>query len=180
MDFETKIIVKEDAAGLLEAELKKKSYKPDIIIFSGNTDCYQPIESKLKLTRKALKVCLEYGNPVGLITKNSLVQRELDILREMSKKDLVSVTLTITSMDKSLTGKMEPRTSVPLKRLETIEKLAENNIPVGVNVAPIIPGLNDEEIPAILKAASERGAQFASHILLRLPYSVKDFFKMAT
>ncbi len=139
--------------GLLEEELKKKSYKPDIIIFSGNTDCYQPIESKLKLTRNALKVCLKYGNPVGLITKNALVQRDIDILKEMSRMDLISVTLTITSLDKSLVSKMEPRTSVPSKRLETIEKLAENNIPVGVNIAPVIPGLNDEEIPAILKSS---------------------------
>ena len=176
LDFETKIMVKENAPELLEKELKKKSYKPDIIIFSGNTDCYQPIESKLKITRKALEVCLKYGNPVGLITKNALVLRDIDILKEMSKKDLVSVTLTITSMDKSLISKMEPRTSVPLKRLETISKLAENNIPVGVNIAPVIPGLNDEEIPSILKAASELGAEYAGFILLRLPYSVKDLF----
>jgi DNA repair photolyase len=176
LDFETKIMVKENAPKLLEEELNKKSYKPDIIIFSGNTDCYQPIESKLKLTRNALKVCLKYGNPVGLITKNALVQRDIDILKEMSKMDLISVTLSVTSLDKFLVSKMEPRTSVPLKRLETIEKLAENNIPVGVNIAPVIPGLNDEEIPAILKAASERGARHAGFVLLRLPYSVKDLF----
>jgi DNA repair photolyase len=176
LDFETKIMVKEDAPRLLENELRKKSYKPDIIIFSGNTDCYQPIESKLKLTRKALEVCLKHRNPVGLITKNVLVLRDLDILREMSKKDLISVTLTITSLDKSLTSKMEPRTSVPLKRLETIQKLAENNIPVGVNVAPLIPGLNDEEMPSILKSAAEMGAEYAGFILLRLPYAVKDLF----
>lgn len=176
LDFETKIMVKENAPRLLEEELKKKNYKPDIIIFSGNTDCYQPVELKLKLTRKALEVCLKYGNPVGLITKNALIQRDIDILKEMSKKDLITVTLSITSLDKSLTSKMEPRTSVPLKRLETIQKLAENSIPVGVNIAPIIPGLNDEEIPSILKAASERGAEFAGCILLRLPYAVKDLF----
>lgn len=176
LDFETKIMVKEDAPKLLEKELKKKSYKPDIIIFSGNTDCYQPVESKLRLTRKALQVCLKYGNPVGLITKNALVQRDIDILKEMSKKDLISVTITVTSLDKSLTSKMEPRTSVPSKRLETIQKLAENNIPVGVNIAPIIPGLNDEEIPSILKTVSERGAEYAGLILLRLPYSLKDLF----
>ena len=176
LDFETKIMVKEDAPQLLEKELKKKSYKPDIIIFSGNTDCYQPIESKLKLTRKALEVCLKYRNPVGLITKNALVLRDLDILKEMCKKDLISVTITITSLDKTLISKMEPRTSIPQKRLETIEKLAENNIPVGVNIAPVIPGLNDEEIPLILKAASEMGGEYAGFILLRLPYTVKDLF----
>ncbi|MGB8319482.1 MAG: PA0069 family radical SAM protein, partial [Ignavibacteriaceae bacterium] len=176
LDFETKIMIKDDAPKLLESEFKKKSYKPDIIIFSGNTDCYQPIESKLKLTRKALEVCLKYRNPVGLITKNALVLRDLDIIKELSKKDLISVTITITSLDKSLISKMEPRTSVPAKRLETIQKLAENNIPVGVNIAPVIPGLNDEEIPLILKAASEMGAEYAGFILLRLPYSVKDLF----
>ena len=176
LDFETKIMVKENAPKILEEELNKKSYKPDIIIFSGNTDCYQPVESKLKLTRKALEVCLKYGNPVGLITKNALVQRDIDILKAMSTRNLITVTLSITSLDKSLTSKMEPRTSVPLKRLETIQKLAENNIPVGVNVAPVIPGLNEEEIPSILKAASEMGAEFAGFILLRLPYSVKDLF----
>ncbi len=174
LDFETKIMVKEDAHKLLEKELKKNSYKPDIIIFSGNTDCYQPIESKLNLTRKALEVCLKYRNPVGLITKNALVQRDIDILKEMSKEDLISVTITITSLDKSLISKMEPRTSIPTKRLETIRKLAENKIPVGVNVAPVIPGLNDKEIPSILKAASEMGAEYAGFILLRLPYTVKD------
>ena len=176
LDFETKIMVKEDASVLLEKELKKKSYKSDIIVFSGNTDCYQPIESKLKLTRNALKVCLKYRNPVSLITKNALVLRDIDILKEMNQLNLILVTISITSMDKSLMRKMEPRTSVPIKRLEIIEKLSANGIPIGVNVAPVIPGLNDEEIPAILKAASERGAQFAGSILLRLPYSVKDLF----
>ncbi len=176
LDFETKIMVKENAPKLLEIELKKKSYKPDVIIFSGNTDCYQPVESKLKLTRNALKVCLKHRNPVGLITKNALVQRDIDIIKEMNELKLISVTISITSLDKSLISKMESRTSVPLKRLETIEKFADNNIPVGVNVAPVIPGLNDEEIPAILKAASERGAEYAGCLLLRLPYSVKDLF----
>jgi DNA repair photolyase len=176
LDFETKIMVKENAAELLEEEFKKKNYKPDIIIFSGNTDCYQPVESKLKITRNALKVCLKYRNPVGLITKNSLVQRDIDVLKDMSEHNLISVTISITSLNKSLISKMEPRTSVPIKRLETIEKLSENNIPVGVNLAPIIPGLNDEEIPAILEEASRRGAQYAGCIILRLPYSVKDLF----
>lgn len=156
LDFETKIMVKENAPKLLEKELKKESYKPEIIIFSGNTDCYQPIESKLKLTRKALEVCLKYQNPVGIITKNALVQRDIDILREMQKLNLISVTISITSLNKFLVSKMEPRSSVPFKRLETIEKLSENGIPVGINLAPVIPGLNDEEIPAILKESSEK------------------------
>jgi DNA repair photolyase len=161
LDFESKIMIKENAPLLLEKELTKKSYKPDTIIFSGNTDCYQPVESKLKLTRNALKVCLKHRNPVGLITKSSLVQRDIDVLKKMNELNLITVTISITTLNKSLSSKMEPRASIPAKRLETIERLAENKIPVGVNAAPIIPGLNDEEIPSILKAASQSGAQFA-------------------
>jgi DNA repair photolyase len=176
LDFETKIMVKPNAPKLLEAELKKKSYVPDIIMFSGNTDCYQPLEKKLKLTRGALKVCLKYRNPVSLITKNSLVLRDIDVLREMAELNLVSVCLSITTLDRDLARRMEPRTSSPEKRLETIEVMAKNNIPAGVNIAPVIPGLTDEEIPEILKKSSERGAVFAGHAMLRLPYSVKDLF----
>lgn len=176
VDFETKIMVKPNGAKLLEDEFKKKNYKPDMIMFSGNTDCYQPIEKKLRITREALKVCLKYGNPVGVITKNALIQRDIDILKEMSGLNLVSVTLSVTTLNKELARKMEPRTSSPEMRLKTIEALAENNIPVGVNVAPIIPALNDKEIPEILKEASERGAKFAGMVMLRLPYAVKDLF----
>lgn len=176
LDFETKIMVKEDAPALLEKELKKKSYIPKLIMFSGNTDCYQPVEYRLKLTRKALEVCLKYRNPVSIITKNSLVQRDVDIIKQMAELNLVSVTLSITSLDKELMKKMEPKTSIPQKRLETIDVMAKNKIPVGVNIAPVIPGLNDEEISQILKAASEKGAQHAGYIMLRLPYAVKDIF----
>ncbi|MGE5812570.1 MAG: PA0069 family radical SAM protein [Ignavibacteria bacterium] len=176
LDFETKIMVKPNAPKLLEAELKKKHYVPDIIMFSGNTDCYQPLEKKLKLTRGALKVCLKYRNPVSLITKNSLVLRDIDVLQEMAELNLISVCLSITTLNRDLARRMEPRTSSPEKRLETIEVMAKNNIPAGVNIAPVIPGLTDEEIPAILKESSERGAVFAGHAMLRLPYSVKDLF----
>lgn len=176
IDFETKIMVKPDASKLLEEEFKKKNYKPDLIMFSGNTDCYQPIEKKMEITREALKVCLEYRNPVAVITKNALVQRDIDILKEMAEYKLVSVTLSITTLDRSLARKMEPRTSSPEMRLKTIETIAENNIPVGVNVAPVIPGLNDREIPQILREASLRGAEYAGYVILRLPYAVKDFF----
>lgn len=176
LDFESKIMVKENAPKLIEETFKKKSYIPKLIMFSGNTDCYQPLERKLKLTRKSLKVCLNYRNPVAVISKNALVQRDIDILKEMNLHNLISVTISITSLNKELIRKMEPRTSTPVKRLETIEVLAKNNIPVGVNVAPIIPGLTDEEIPNILKAASERGAGHAGHVMLRLPYSVKELF----
>jgi len=176
IDFETKIMVKEDAPALLEKEFRKKSYKPDLIMFSGNTDCYQPIERKLKLTRKSLKVCLKFRNPVSVITKNALIQRDLDILRELAALELVTVTLSITTLDKELARKMEPRTSSPEMRLETIKVMAENGIPVGVNIAPIIPGLNDREIPNILKESTNRGATHAGKIILRLPYAVKDLF----
>ncbi len=176
IDFETKIMIKPNAAKLLEKEFQKKNYKPDVIMFSGNTDCYQPIERKSGITREALKICLKYFNPVALITKNALIQRDIDILKEMSALKLVSVSLSITSLDRDLARKMEPRASSPEMRLKTIEELAKNNIPVGVNLAPIIPGLNDKEIPEILKATSETGASFAGYIMLRLPYSVKDLF----
>ncbi|HVO74367.1 MAG TPA: radical SAM protein, partial [Ignavibacteriaceae bacterium] len=174
LDFETKIMVKKDAPKLLEAELKKKSYTPDIIMFSGNTDCYQPAEKKLKLTRGALQVCLKYRNPVSLITKNVLVLRDIDILKEMAEMSLVSVCLSITTLDRDLARRMEPRTASPEKRLEIIETLSKNKIPAGVNIAPVIPGLTDEEIPEILKQSAARGAVFAGHAMLRLPYSVKD------
>ncbi|RPI65197.1 MAG: PA0069 family radical SAM protein [Ignavibacteriales bacterium] len=176
VDFETKIMVKPDAAKLLETEFKKKNYKPDVIIFSGNTDCYQPVEKKLKLTRDALKTCLKFGNPASIITKNALIQRDVDILKEMAELELVSVTFSVTTLDKELARKMEPRASSPDMRLKTVKLLADNGISVGVNLAPIIPGLNDKEIPEILKQASERGATHAGYIVLRLPFAVKDLF----
>jgi DNA repair photolyase len=169
-------MVKKDAAKLLEAEFNKKGYRPDFIMFSGNTDCYQPVERKLKITREALKVCLKYRNPVSVITKNDMILRDADILEEMASLNLVSVSISITTLDRDLARRMEPRTSSPERRLHTINELAGRNIPVGVNVAPVIPGLNDEEISSILKKASVMGAVFAGHIMLRLPYAVKDLF----
>jgi DNA repair photolyase len=176
IDFETKIAIKENAAELLEHEFKKKSYKPDVIMFSGNTDCYQPVERKLCITRKALQICLNYGNPVSIVTKNSLIERDIDILTKLAKLNLVSVLMSITTLDKKITTTMEPRTSTPERRLKTIEELSKNNIPAGVNLAPVIPGLNDEEIPVILKEVHKRGGVFARHSMIRLPYSVKDIF----
>ena len=176
VDFESKIMTKENAPLLLEKHFNNKNYKPDIIMFSGNTDCYQPVERKLEITREALKICLEYKNPVSIITKSSLIQRDLDILTDMAEENLVSVMLSITSLDKEIIRKMEPRASTPEKRLNTIEILSQNNIPVGVNLAPIIPGLNDREIPEILKVSSNNGALYAGYILLRLPLSVKELF----
>ena len=145
-------------------------------MFSGNTDCYQPIERKLKLTRESLKVCNEFGNPVSIITKNSLILRDTDILKEMAERNLVLVMVSITTLNRQLTEIMEPRTSIPERRLNIIRTLAENNIPVGINIAPVIPGLTDKEIPALIEAASKAGAKYAGHAMLRLPYAVKELF----
>ncbi len=176
LDFESKIMIKPKAPELLAKEFEKKSYKPDVLMLSGNTDCYQPIERTLKLTRGLLQVCLDYRNPVAIITKNSLIERDLDILSELNDYNSTSVMISITSLDENLIRILEPRTSTPSKRLRTIETLSKHKIPVGVMAAPVIPGLTDEEIPNILKAASEHGAAFAGRIMLRLPYSVKDMF----
>ncbi|HKI79248.1 MAG TPA: PA0069 family radical SAM protein [Ignavibacteriaceae bacterium] len=176
IDFETKIMVKDNGPELLKREFEKKSYVPKFIIFSGDTDCYQPIERKLKITREALKVCLEYRNPVSILTKNSLILRDIDILSEMAKLGIIATSLSITTLDKQLVSKLEPRTSTPEKKLEAIQKLSKAGIPVGVNIAPVIPGLNDNEIPEILKKASNNGAEFAFYILLRLPLSIKELF----
>jgi len=176
VDFESKIMVKRDAAALLDYEFEKISWKPQTIMLSGNTDCYQPVERKLQLTRELLKVFLKFRNPVAVITKNALIQRDVDILRQLAELELVSVTISITTLNRNLSRKLEPRTSVPKKRIETIELMAKNNIPVGINLAPIIPGLNDEEIPSILKAASFAGAIWAGNVMLRLPYKIKELF----
>lgn len=176
LDFESKIIVKLDAAMLLEQTLQKKSWLPQMVAFSGNTDCYQPVERKLQLTRQCLEVFLRFRNPVGLITKNALVLRDLDLFQEMAKLNLIHIMISITTLDADLVRTMEPRTSSPANRLKTIAELAKHGIPVGVNSAPIIPGLTDEELPAILKAAAQHGATSAGYILLRLPGAVKPLF----
>lgn len=176
LDFETKIMVKMEAASLLHKVLESKHWVPQMVAFSGNTDCYQPVERKLALTRACLEVFLQFRNPVGLITKNSLILRDRDILRDMAGFNLIHVMVSITTLDPELARKMEPRTSSPVNRLKTIESLAKAGIPVGVNAAPIIPGLTDEEIPAILKSAVEHGATSAGYILLRLPGAVEPLF----
>ena len=176
LDFETKIMVKMDAPLLLEETLNKKLWEPQMVAFSGNTDCYQPVERKLTLTRQCLKVFLNFRNPVGLITKNALVLRDIDILQEMARLNIVHVMLSITTLDANLARRMEPRTSAPLQRLKAMETLAKAGIVVGVNAAPIIPGLTDEEIPGILRVAAEHGATSAGYILLRLPGAVEPLF----
>lgn len=176
LDFETRILVKEDAPDLLRDAFRRKSWTPQVVAFSGNTDCYQPVERRLEITRKCLQVFLEFHNPVTIITKNALITRDLDILQELARLDLVHVTLSITSLKRALTAMMEPRTSRPEKRLAAIANLHQAGVPAGVNVAPLIPGLNDEEVPAILEASAAHGAQWANYIMVRLPGAVKPLF----
>lgn len=177
LDFETKIFVKEDAPELLRRELSSPRWKPAVIAMSGVTDPYQPVERRLKLTRRCLEVLSEFGNPVQVITKNQLVARDADVLGEMARFGAAAVALSITSLDQSLQRQMEPRTSAPAARLAAVAALAEAGVPVSVMVAPVIPGLNDHEVPAILKAAAEAGARSAAYIPLRLPWSVKALFE---
>ncbi len=176
LDFESKIMAKPNAALLLEKEFQKKSWVAKSIALSGNTDCYQPIEKKLKITRSVLNVMLKYGNPVSIITKNSLILRDLDILKALAQDKLVHVYLSITTLEEDLRQKLEPRTATIQKRLDTLATLTEAGIPVGVMAAPIIPGLNHSEIPAILKAASEAGAVAAGYTVVRLNGAIGEIF----
>jgi DNA repair photolyase len=176
VDFESKIMVKEDAPRLLRAELSSPKWQPQIIVMSGITDCYQPVERKLKLTRGCLEVLAEFRNPVAIITKNFLVTRDIDVLAELAKYQAATVCLSITTLDPELRRVMEPRTSPAIARLAAIRKLADAGIPASVNVAPIIPGLNDHEIPAILQAAAEAGATGAGFTTLRLPHANTELF----
>jgi DNA repair photolyase len=176
LDFETKVMVKHQAAELFRAFLARPAWKPELIVLSGVTDCYQPAEREFRLTRQLLEVALEARQPMGIITKNALVTRDLDLLREMSSRRLVQVNLSITTLDAELARTMEPRTSTPTAKLKAIRTLADAGIPVRVMVAPIIPGLTDSHIPAVLKAVAEAGAQAAGYTMLRLPLSVKPVF----
>ena len=176
LDFETKLIFKPNAPQLLENEFLKPGYKPRIIMLSGNTDCYQPIEKKFELTRRLLQIFNKYQNPVGIITKNALVTRDLDVLKELAQSNLVQVIFSITSLDEKLRQKLEPRTASAAKKLAAMETLAHEGIPVGVMNAPIIPGLNHHETPEILKAASNSGASFASYAVVRLNGQISKIF----
>jgi len=175
-DFESKIVVKYDAAKKLRERFKSKSWKPETILMSGVTDPYQPVERKLRISRACLLVFEEFLNPVSVITKNYLVTRDIEILKKMAEHRAVHVTLSITTLDRELARVMEPRTSQPGRRLKAIEELSKAGIPVGVNVAPIIPGLTDHECVKILEASREAGAEFAGYTIVRLPYGVKDLF----
>jgi DNA repair photolyase len=176
LDFERKIIVKPEAPALLEELLKSKKWKAVPISMSGNTDCYQPAERKYELTRKLLEVFLRYRHPVSIITKNSLILRDLDLLRELASLHLVKVMVSVTGLNEDLRMFMEPRTASYKKRIQTIEKLNASGIDCGVMNAPIIPGLNSEEVPSVLKAAGEAGAVSAGFTIVRLNGAVKDIF----
>jgi len=177
IDFETKIMVKENAPQLLRDELSSPKWKPQVIAISGVTDCYQPIERKLKLTRGCLEVLAEFRNPVGIITKNFLVTRDIDLLAELARHNAAQVHISLTTLDTELRTVMEPRTSPPAARLEAIRRLSEAGVRVGVLMAPIIPGLTDHEIPAVLDAAANAGAKSAGHVTLRLPHAVAPLFE---
>lgn len=176
LDFERVILVKKNAPELLRKTISKKTWKVSPIMFSGNTDCYQPIEKKLEISRQLLQILLEHKHPVGIITKNSLIQRDIDILQEMAAVNLVSAVISITTLNEELRRKMEPRTSTAQKRLETVEVLTKAGIPVMVNIAPIIPGLNDTEIFSIAKASAEHGALNINYTIIRLPGEVEQVF----
>jgi DNA repair photolyase len=177
LDFESRIMVKSDAPRLLEAELSSPKWKPQVLMMSGVTDCYQPVERKLRITRSCLEVIAKFRNPVGILTKNRLVTRDIDILSELARHEAVVVNLSVTTLDAKLQRILEPRTSPPAARLDAAAQLRAANIPVGVMVAPVIPGINDHEIPAIVAACAKTGAQFAGHVLLRLPWAVAPLFE---
>jgi DNA repair photolyase len=176
-DFESRIMVKMDAPMLLERELLSRKWRPQTIAISGVTDPYQPIERKLRITRGCLEVLARFRNPVGIITKNRLVTRDADVLGELAEFECAAVNISVTSLDESLQRVLEPRTSPPQARLEAIRKLCDAGVPAGVMVAPIIPGLTDHEVPAILRACAEAGAQFAGYTIVRLPFAVAPLFE---
>jgi DNA repair photolyase len=176
LDFETRILVKENAPALLRKELLSPRWKPQTLALSGVTDPYQPVERRLRITRGCLEVLCEFRNPVIIVTKNRLVTRDVDLLGELAKHDAAGVFVSITTLDHDLARVLEPRTSSPRRRLETIETLGRAGIPVGAFVAPVIPGLTEHETPAIVAEAARAGARFAGSVLLRLPHGVADIF----
>jgi DNA repair photolyase len=176
LDFERKIIVKPDAPELLDNQLSNPNWKAVPIMLSGNTDCYQPAERKFKLTRRMLEVLLKHKHPVGMITKNALILRDRDILSELAKHQLVHVMVSITSLNEDLRLQMEPRTVTAKNRLRVIEELSKVGVPAGVMNAPLIPGLNTEEIPSVIKAAADHGAVDAGYTIVRLNGAIKDIF----
>jgi DNA repair photolyase len=176
IDFESRILVKQNAAELLTAELARRSWVPQLLVLSGVTDPYQPIERKLEITRTCLRVLADFRNPVAIVTKNHLVTRDSDLLAELAAWNAARVTLSITTLDSSLARILEPRASSPSHRLEAVAKLRDARIPVGVNIAPIIPGINDHEVPRIAEAAAKAGAESAAYTIIRLPLTVAPVF----
>jgi len=177
LDFETRILYKPRAAELLRKELGKSSYRCQVLAFGSNTDPYQPVERRLGITRALLEVLAECKHPVSVVTKGSLIERDLDILAAMARDNLASAMVSVTTLDNSLKRIMEPRTAAPGSRLATIRALADAGVPVGVLVAPVIPAVNDHEIEAIIEAAATAGADSAAYILLRLPHEVAGLFR---
>lgn len=177
LDFEKKVLIKKNAVKLLKKKLSNKNYKAAPIVLSGNTDCYQPVEKKLEITRELLKVFLKYKHPIGIITKNALVQRDIDILSELAKDNLVRVNLSITSLNEDTRRLLEPRTASIKKRLETIEKLTEAKIPVHVMMAPIIPGINSHEILSLVKEIAKKGALGVGYTMVRLNGAIAEIFE---
>jgi DNA repair photolyase len=177
LDFESRILVKTEAPRLLREELSKPTWRPQVVAASGVTDCYQPVERRLRLTRACIDVLAEFRNPVAVITKNQLVARDADVFADLAQHQAVSVTLSVTSLRQDLSLQLEPRASVPAARLAAIRALADAGVPVGVNVMPVIPGLTDHEIPAILDACAQAGARWAGFGIVRLPHAVAPLFE---
>lgn len=177
LDFESRILVKEDAPELLRKELSSPKWVPQTLVLSGVTDPYQPVERKLEVTRRCLAVLAEFRHPVAIITKNELVTRDIDYLQSLAEHGAAAVSLSITTLDGELARKMEPRASHPRERLKAVERLAAAGIPVGVMVAPIVPAITDHEIPKILEAAAAAGARTAGYVMMRLPGAVAGLFE---
>ena len=177
LDFERKIIVKQDAPALFKKFLERKSWDASVISLSGNTDCYQPAERKFRITRQLLEIALEYKQPIGMITKNALILRDIDILQEMAKLNLCTVYVSINSLNEQLRQKMEPRTTTAKQRLKIVEEMSKAGIPMGVMVAPLVPGLSDHEIPAILKTIANCGAIGAGYTVVRLNGAIGGIFE---
>ncbi|HKW38511.1 MAG TPA: PA0069 family radical SAM protein, partial [Burkholderiales bacterium] len=177
LDFETKLFGKENAAELLRAELSRPDYRPELISLGANTDPYQPAERRHRITRGILEVLLEFHHPVGIVTKGSLIERDLDLLGPMAEEGLVQVFISIGTLDGEIARTLEPRAAAPYRRVETVRRLSGAGVPCGVFVAPVIPFLNDKDMEAVLEAVAAAGACSASFTLLRLPWEVKDLFK---
>ena len=177
LDFETKIFVKLDGPRLLRQELSHPKWQACVLAISGVTDCYQPVERKLRITRQCLEVLSDLGHPCSLITKNHLITRDIDVLSDMARRNLAMAILSVTTLNAELGARMEPRTSAPARRLDAIRALSSAGIPTGIMIAPLVPGLTDHEVPSILSACAEAGATFAGYVPLRLPFAVKELFE---